>query len=259
MVGVAMNAIKFVSLLVGVVALSGCASEKGHWECMVYNPATNTVMTEEQYKQWTVDNNVEYVPPQNGVGALVGYPSPNPHVIHYTPRPVPTSIYAPIPTMADVMGMIQAMGPTGPVVSNIGSMPSKRGTGAPSSQPKDQNKQTNQNQQSSPGVYNGNVKVGDNLQLGKGRSATKSSPAQPAQQPQQTSTTVAQGNTWEQIYRSAAEGNPQAQYQLGVGLVTGRGVAKNYNAGVEWLRKSAMQGYAPAREVLTKLYQGIMR
>ena len=255
-----MNTIKLVSLLVGVLALSGCASEKGHWECMVYNPATNTVMTEEQYKQWTVDNNVEYVPPQNGVGALVGYPSPNPHVIYTTPRPSPASVYSTNPTMADVMGMIQAMGPTGPVVSNVRPMPRSTGTGASSSQPKQPQQPSGQNkQQSSPGVYNGNVKVGDNLQLGKGRSATKSSPAQPAQQPQPTSTTVAQGNTWEQIYRSAAEGNPQAQYQLGVGLVTGRGVAKNYNAGVEWLRKSAMQGYEPAREALTKLYQGIMR
>lgn len=259
MVGIAMNTIKIVSLLVGVLVLSGCASEKGHWEYMVYNPATNTVMTEEQYKQWTVDNNVEYVPPQNGVGALVGYPSPNPHVTHYTPSPVPASIYEPIPTYADAMSLIQAFSPAEPPRSIIGgtkhstaSASTRKTTSASSAE----TTATRSAVETIPSVDNGNVKVDGNLQLGKGRSVTKSFPAQ---QSQQTSTTVAQGNTWEQIYKSAVQGNPQAQYQLGVGLVTGQGGVKIYSAGVEWLRKSAMQGYEPAREVLTKLYQSIMR
>ena len=241
-----MNTIKPVSLLVGMLVLSGCASEKGHWEYMVYNPATNSVMTEEQYKQWTVDNNVEYVPPQNGVGAseTISMYSSQPYRNYVNYRPYPEINPNPIIDTNRILDLAEAA-LNRPRISVASPVRASRDIGT-ANPPKDQNPPVTRQQPLKE-------------QQEKEHSTTKSSPAQPAQQPQQASTTVAQGNTWEQIYRSAVEGNPQAQYQLGVSLVTGQGGAKNYNAGVEWLRKSAMQGYAPAREVLTKLYQGIMR
>ena len=75
-----------------------------------------------------------YVEGGNGVSPLIGYPSQYPHVIHYTPRPVPASIYEPIPTYADAMSLIRALSPAEPPRSVIGSIPSPRaGSAAPAS------------------------------------------------------------------------------------------------------------------------------
>ena len=75
-----------------------------------------------------------YVASGNGVSPLVGYPSQYPHVIHYTPRPVPASIYEPIPTYADAMSLVRALSPAEPPRSVIGSIPSPRaGSAAPAS------------------------------------------------------------------------------------------------------------------------------
>lgn len=65
-----------------------------------------------------------YVESGNGVSPLIGYPSQYPHVIHYTPRPVPASIYEPIPTYADAMSLVRALSPVTPPRSVIGSIPS---------------------------------------------------------------------------------------------------------------------------------------
>lgn len=65
-----------------------------------------------------------YVEGGNGVSPLIGYPSQYPHVVHYTPRPVPASIYEPIPTYADAMSLARALSPVTPPRSVIGSIPS---------------------------------------------------------------------------------------------------------------------------------------
>lgn len=67
-----------------------------------------------------------YVEGGNGVSPLIGYPSQYPHVVHYTPRPVPASIYEPIPTYADAMSLARAISPVTPPRSVIGSIPSTR-------------------------------------------------------------------------------------------------------------------------------------
>lgn len=65
-----------------------------------------------------------YVEGGNGVSPLIGYPSQYPHVIHYTPRPVPASIYEPIPAYADAMSLVRALSPAEPPRSVIGPIPS---------------------------------------------------------------------------------------------------------------------------------------
>lgn len=67
-----------------------------------------------------------YVEGGNGVSPLIGYPSQYPHVVHYTPRPVPVSIYEPIPTYADAMSLVRALSPAEPPRSVIGSISSTR-------------------------------------------------------------------------------------------------------------------------------------
>ena len=127
-------------------------------------------------------------------------------------------------------------------------------------QPQKQQIQARRSQHSS-GVYNGNANAGEQLQLKRRGRAAKSPSARtaPAQHTQQAATTIGGNSTVEQLYKNAAQGNDVSQYLLGVRLLYGDGVAKNYNAGVEWLRKSAMQGYEPAREILIKLYQNSLR
>ena len=52
-----------------------------------------------------------YVTDGNGVSPLIGYPSQYPHVVHYTPRPRPDTLYQPNPSYADAMTLIRALGP----------------------------------------------------------------------------------------------------------------------------------------------------
>ena len=252
---------KCIFIFIFFIIITGCNKKQAN-NYEIYNASTNTNMSEEEYTLYLIDNDIkslseELANNQNnsmadsesvhnaiprGSETISMYSSqPYRNYVNYHPYPEIPAI-----PLVDHNALMAAM------VERLKTPPqpftpveTSRNSGTVNS-PKHQN----------PPVTRQQPLKG---QQEKEHSATKSSPAQPAQLPQQTSTTVAQGNAWEQIYRNAVQGNPQAQYQIGVGLVTGRGVAKNYNAGVEWLRKSAMQGYEPAREVLTKLYQGIMR
>ena len=117
-----------------------------------------------------------YVEGGNGVSPLIGYPSQYPHVIHYTPRPVPASIYEPIPTYADAMSLARALSPVTPPRSVIGSIPSTRSSApvaaqaAPASAVKPASSQPatpkpTEPIQNSPGVYNGTSSIGDNYKL----------------------------------------------------------------------------------------------
>lgn len=122
-----------------------------------------------------------YVEGGNGVSPLIGYPSQYPHVVHYTPRPVPASIYEPIPTYADAMSLARALSPVTPPRSVIGSIPSTRSSApvaaqaAPASAVKPASSQpatskpaeptSSEPVQDSPGVYNGKSNIGDNYKL----------------------------------------------------------------------------------------------
>ena len=50
----------------------------------------------------------------------------------------------------------------------------------------------------------------------------------------------------------AEEGNAEAQDDVGFMYESGRGVAKDRAQAVEWYRKSAAQGYQPARDALKR-------
>lgn len=51
----------------------------------------------------------------------------------------------------------------------------------------------------------------------------------------------------------AQKGNPEAQYALGYQFFYGLGVKRDKTQGFFWMQQSAMQGYKPAREALTRL------
>lgn len=204
---------KIIFLCILILLITGCARDRGHWECMVYNAATNTIMTEEEYKQWTKDNNVEYIPPSNS-GNYVSFPSSQPHVLPSYSTPsyypywqnyIPPSAYYP---------------PSVPAVSQ---------------DPQPVKQQPRRQRASNTST--------------KAKNYTK-------QQSQQPSVTTVAQNPLDNLYNSAVQGNPQAQYELGITFINRGNSIQNYNTGVQWLRKSAMQGYQPAREALIKLYQG---
>ena len=62
---------------------------------------------------------------------------------------------------------------------------------------------------------------------------------------------------WSQVLnvykRRADEGSDDAQYQLGVRYLTGKGTAKNEKLGREWLGKAAKQGHSQASKKLAEL------
>ena len=52
-------------------------------------------------------------------------------------------------------------------------------------------------------------------------------------------------------YKTAAEsGDPEAQYRIGKLYLTSDGAQRDYMKALEWFRKAAEQGYAPAEEAL---------
>ena len=53
--------------------------------------------------------------------------------------------------------------------------------------------------------------------------------------------------------RRAEEGSDDAQYQLGVRYLAGKGVEKNEKLGREWLGKAAKKGHVQASKKLTEL------
>jgi len=58
----------------------------------------------------------------------------------------------------------------------------------------------------------------------------------------------------EKWYRKAAErGFAEAQNNLGLMYVLGRGVPQDDSAAVRWFRKAAEQGYAPAQSNLSEM------
>ena len=63
----------------------------------------------------------------------------------------------------------------------------------------------------------------------------------------------------ESIRQAAAQGDAEAQYQLGDIYYYGEGVSKNYTRAVEWYRKSANQGNAIAQNNLRNIKQKISR
>lgn len=52
--------------------------------------------------------------------------------------------------------------------------------------------------------------------------------------------------------KSADQGDAASQYQYGISLISGDGIAANKVEGLKWIRKAANQGYAPALEFLEK-------
>jgi hypothetical protein len=58
-----------------------------------------------------------------------------------------------------------------------------------------------------------------------------------------------------ELIQKAQAGDPKAQFDLANAYVAGQGVPMNSAKGMEWLRKSADQGYAGAEVTLGALYQ----
>ncbi len=53
----------------------------------------------------------------------------------------------------------------------------------------------------------------------------------------------------------AEKGKDEAQHDLGVSYIEGRGVERNYAEAVKWFRKAADHGYAPAQSNLGAMYE----
>ena len=58
----------------------------------------------------------------------------------------------------------------------------------------------------------------------------------------------------DELYDQAKLGNAKAQYDLGIKLIQGDGIPKNTTEGLEWIRKSSMQGYKKSQDFMEKLY-----
>jgi TPR repeat protein len=56
-----------------------------------------------------------------------------------------------------------------------------------------------------------------------------------------------------QLLPVAINGNKEAQYAVGYMYYNGLGVATDTETGVDWMKKSAQQGYAPAENALKDL------
>ena len=221
---------KCIFIFIFFIIITGCNKKQAN-NYEIYNASTNTNMSEEEYTLYLIDNDIkslseELANNQNNSMAdsesvhnaiprgseTISMYSSQPYRNYVNYRPYPEINPNPIIDTNRILDLAEAA-LNRPRISVASPVRASRDIGT-ANPPKDQN----------PPVTRQQPLKG---QQEKEHSATKSSPAQPAQLPQQTSTTVAQGNAWEQIYRNAVQGNPQAQYQIGVGLVTGRGVAKN--------------------------------
>src|SRR5574340_1130648 len=56
------------------------------------------------------------------------------------------------------------------------------------------------------------------------------------------------------LKKAAAQGNADAQYNLGVLYTRGRGIARDYEQAAQWFRKAAEQGDIPAQSMLGFIY-----
>ena len=65
---------------------------------------------------------------------------------------------------------------------------------------------------------------------------------------------------WDSLMRikaAAEQGNPEAQFLLGLQYKVGDGIEKDRVEAVKWLRKSAESGYAEAQYALGDFYAGL--
>jgi TPR repeat protein len=71
---------------------------------------------------------------------------------------------------------------------------------------------------------------------------------------------MAQGQTIADLVQKAQAGDAKAQFDLANAYNTGKGVPLDRAKAIEWLRKSADQGYAGAQVTLGRLYEkGVLR
>ncbi len=71
---------------------------------------------------------------------------------------------------------------------------------------------------------------------------------------------LAQGQTIADLLQKAQAGDAKAQFDLASAYLQGAGVELNHKAGIEWMRKSALQGYAGAEVTLGLFYEkGVLR
>ena len=57
------------------------------------------------------------------------------------------------------------------------------------------------------------------------------------------------------LRNAAVKGQPAAEFEIGIRLIEGRGVAKNTDAGLRWLERAAEAGLAPAHFRIAGLYE----
>lgn len=55
--------------------------------------------------------------------------------------------------------------------------------------------------------------------------------------------------------KSAMQGYAPAQNALGIAYELGKGVEQDYNKAMEWYQKAAVQGFQPAQENLERFYE----
>lgn len=61
------------------------------------------------------------------------------------------------------------------------------------------------------------------------------------------------GKAYEYYLQAANKGLREAQYRLGISLLFGKGIGKDEDAAIEWIKKSAKQGYAAAKTLLCEI------
>jgi len=69
------------------------------------------------------------------------------------------------------------------------------------------------------------------------------------------SSLLAQAQAFADLLQKAQSGDAKAQFNLAFAYIMGNGVIANNEKGIEWLRKSADQGYAGAEVALGYLYE----
>lgn len=203
---------KFIIFCVIICILMCGCSKKNIYS--VYNPTTGSMMTEEEYKQWTIDNNVEYIAPDDPRAIYVkSYPSRYPTIINlnrqdYAARYLGPEVY-------------NAMKYQPQFNSNIIYHPEKQPP-----QNRDYNKKTTSKKK----IYSPKL-------VKKDQSAS----------PKQTTayTTVNQQPKVELDTTS-----PKNQYNIGIMLLN----KGDYTNGIDFLKKSALQGYQPAQTMLKKIF-----
>ena len=197
------------------ILMCGCSKKKIY---SVYNPTTGSMMTEEEYKQWTIDNNVEYIAPDDPRAIYVkSYPSRYPTIINlnrqdYAARYLGPEFYR---------AMSYQPQPNSPLNSNIRYHPEKQ-------QP--QNRDYNKKPTSKKKTYSQKL-------VKKNQSAS---------QKQTTAYTTVNQQPKVELDTTS----PKNQYNIGIMLLN----KGDYTNGIDFLKKSALQGYRPAQTMLKKIF-----